>query len=83
MEQTRLAREQVDGLLEDRRVKTEEGDTIQQRDADRIHTLTQKYKDNIHTLTGATMGGRGYIPPLREGGIIGLSHPLGFGSYYE
>ena len=44
-EQTRLAKEQLDALLEDRRVKVEEAETRRQRDADKIQTLTEKYVD--------------------------------------
>ena len=41
-EQTRLAKEQVDALMEDRRVKAEEYDTRAKRDMDKIQTLTEK-----------------------------------------
>lgn len=41
-EQTRLAREQIEALTEDRRVKGEEYETCRQRDADKIRTLTEK-----------------------------------------
>lgn len=41
-EQTRLAKEQVESLLEDRRIKTEEAQAQQQRDQQRITALTDK-----------------------------------------
>lgn len=41
-EQTRLAKEQVDALLEDRKIKTEEAEAQRQRDQDRIAALTDK-----------------------------------------
>ena len=41
-EQTKLAKEQVDALMEDRRVKMEEFETRRQRDLDKIQTLTEK-----------------------------------------
>lgn len=41
-EQTRLAKEQVDTLLEDRKIKAEEAEAQRQRDQDRIAALTDK-----------------------------------------
>lgn len=41
-EQTRLAKEQVESLLEDRRIKTEEAQAQQKRDQERITALTDK-----------------------------------------
>lgn len=41
-EQTRLAKEQIESLQEDRRIKTEEAHAQQQRDQDRITALTDK-----------------------------------------
>ena len=41
-EQTKLAKEQIDGLLEDRRVKVEEGEAKRQREEDKVATLTEK-----------------------------------------
>ncbi|XP_044047841.1 coiled-coil domain-containing protein 77 [Siniperca chuatsi] len=41
-EQTRLAKEQVESLLEDRRIKTEEAEAQLQRDQERITALTDK-----------------------------------------
>ena len=41
-EQTKLAKEQVDALMDDRRVKMEEFETRRQRDLDKIQTLTEK-----------------------------------------
>ena len=35
-EQTKLAKEQVEGLLEDRRVKIEEAETRRQREEDKV-----------------------------------------------
>lgn len=42
-EQTRLAKEQVEALLEDRRIKTEEAQAQRQKDQARIATLTDKW----------------------------------------
>lgn len=41
-EQTRLAKEQVESLLEDRRIHVEEAQVQHQRDQDRITALTNK-----------------------------------------
>lgn len=41
-EQTRLAKEQVESLLEDRRIHMEEGQVQRQRDQERISALTEK-----------------------------------------
>ncbi|XP_052059485.1 coiled-coil domain-containing protein 77-like [Mytilus californianus] len=41
-EQTKVAKEQVEALMEDRRVKEEELETRRQRDEAKIHTLTEK-----------------------------------------
>lgn len=41
-EQTKIAKEQVEALMEDRRVKEEELETRRQRDEAKIHTLTEK-----------------------------------------
>lgn len=41
-EQTRLAKEQVESLLEDRRIHMEEGQVQHQRDRERITALTEK-----------------------------------------
>ena len=41
-EQTKLAKEQTEALLEDRRVKEEESETRRQRDEEKIRTLTEK-----------------------------------------
>lgn len=41
-EQAKLAKEQVQALIEDRRVKEEELETRRQRDEAKIHTLTEK-----------------------------------------
>ncbi|XP_035677389.1 coiled-coil domain-containing protein 77-like [Branchiostoma floridae] len=53
-EQTRLAREQAEALLQDRQVRIEEQDAQRQRDADRIKGLTdrlQKTQDLLYTST--------------------------------
>lgn len=42
-EQTRLAKEQVESLLEDRRIKTEETQAQRHRDQERITALTDKW----------------------------------------
>ena len=41
-EQTKLAKEQLDALLEDRRVKEEEFETRRRRDEEKIRILTEK-----------------------------------------
>lgn len=41
-EQAKLAKEQIDALLEDRRVKEEEYETRRQRDEEKIRILTEK-----------------------------------------
>lgn len=41
-EQARLTKEQVDALMEDRRVKAEEYETRRLRDQDKIQMLTEK-----------------------------------------
>lgn len=41
-EQTRLAKEQLESLLEDRRIHIEEGQVQRQRDQERITALTEK-----------------------------------------
>lgn len=41
-EQTRLAKEQVESLLEDGRIKTEEAQAQRDRDQERITALTDK-----------------------------------------
>lgn len=42
-EQTRLAKEQIESLMEDRRIKTEEAQAQQHRDRERITALTDKW----------------------------------------
>ena len=42
-EQTRLAKEQIESLMEDRRIKTEEAYAQQQSDQERITALTDKW----------------------------------------
>jgi len=41
-EQTRLSKEQIEGLTEDRRVHMEEFDSRKKRDQDKIQMLTEK-----------------------------------------
>ena len=41
-EQTRLSKEQIEALAEDRRVHTEESDSRRKRDQDKIQMLTEK-----------------------------------------
>ncbi|XP_032912938.1 coiled-coil domain-containing protein 77 isoform X2 [Catharus ustulatus] len=41
-EQTRLAKEQVEALLEDRRIQMEEAEVRHQRDQDKIQTITER-----------------------------------------
>jgi len=41
-EQTRLSKEQFEGLTEDRRVHAEESDLRRKRDQDKIQMLTEK-----------------------------------------
>ena len=42
-EQTKLAKEQIEGLLEDRKVKIEEAETRRQREEDKVGMLAEKY----------------------------------------
>lgn len=42
-EQTRLAKDQIESLMEDRRIKTEEAQAQQHRDQERITALTDKW----------------------------------------
>ncbi|XP_029379252.1 coiled-coil domain-containing protein 77 isoform X4 [Echeneis naucrates] len=53
-EQTRLAKEQVESLLEDKRIKTEEAQAKQQRDEDRITLLTDKLQRTQNLLYEST-----------------------------
>lgn len=53
-EQTRLAKEQVDALLEDRKIKTEEAEAQRQRDQDRIAALTDKLQQTQNLLHEST-----------------------------
>ncbi|XP_076863225.1 coiled-coil domain-containing protein 77 [Brachyhypopomus gauderio] len=53
-EQTRLAREQVESLLEDRRIHTEEGHVRNQRDQERISALTDKLQRTQNLLYEST-----------------------------
>lgn len=41
-EQTRLAKEQVEALLEDRRIRIEEAQVQHQRDQEKIKDITEK-----------------------------------------
>ncbi|XP_047248565.1 coiled-coil domain-containing protein 77 isoform X1 [Girardinichthys multiradiatus] len=53
-EQTRLAKEQVEALLEDRRIKTEEAQAQQYRDQERIVALTEKLQRTQNLLHEST-----------------------------
>ncbi|XP_008335713.1 coiled-coil domain-containing protein 77 [Cynoglossus semilaevis] len=53
-EQTRLAKEQIESLQEDRRIKTEEAHAQQQRDQDRITALTDKLQKTQNLLYEST-----------------------------
>ena len=53
-EQTRLCKEQVDTLLEDRRVKAEESDVRHQRDSDQIKNCTDKLHNTQELLYEST-----------------------------
>ncbi|KAI3371526.1 hypothetical protein L3Q82_024111, partial [Scortum barcoo] len=53
-EQTRLAKEQVESLMEDRRIKTEEAQAQRHRDQERITALTDKLKQTQNLLYEST-----------------------------
>ncbi|KAK6995130.1 coiled-coil domain-containing protein 77 [Biomphalaria glabrata] len=53
-EQTKLAKEQTEALLEDRRVKDEEYETRRQRDEEKIKTLTEKLHKTQDLLYDST-----------------------------
>ncbi|XP_040894452.1 coiled-coil domain-containing protein 77 isoform X1 [Toxotes jaculatrix] len=53
-EQARLAKEQVESLMEDRRIKTEEAQAQQQRDQERITALTDKLQRTQNLLYEST-----------------------------
>ncbi|XP_046889919.1 coiled-coil domain-containing protein 77 [Hypomesus transpacificus] len=53
-EQTRLSKEQVESLLEDRRIHVEEGQVQHQRDQDRITALTDKLQRTQNLLYEST-----------------------------
>uniref|UniRef100_UPI0037E9A6F6 coiled-coil domain-containing protein 77 n=1 Tax=Semicossyphus pulcher TaxID=241346 RepID=UPI0037E9A6F6 len=53
-EQTRLAKEQVESLQEDRRIKTEEAQAQQQRDTERLAALTDKLQRTQNLLQEST-----------------------------
>ncbi|KAL0155461.1 hypothetical protein M9458_049724, partial [Cirrhinus mrigala] len=53
-EQTRLAKEQVEALLEDRRIHQEERQVQHQRDKDRITALTDKLQRTQNLLHEST-----------------------------
>ena len=42
-EQTKLAKDQMSAMLEDRKVRTEEAETRQSRDEEKVMHLTEKY----------------------------------------
>ncbi|KAM9754532.1 coiled-coil domain-containing protein 77 [Menidia menidia] len=53
-EQTRLAKEQVEALLEDRRIKTEEAQAQRQKDQERITALTDRLQRTQSLLQEST-----------------------------
>nr|XP_046249968.1 coiled-coil domain-containing protein 77 isoform X2 [Scatophagus argus] len=53
-EQTRLAKEQVESLLEDRRIKTEEAQAQRNRDQERLSALTDKLQRTQNLLYEST-----------------------------
>lgn len=53
-EQTRLCKEQVDALLEDRRVRMEEYQALQDRDTERIKSLDEQLHKTQHLLYEST-----------------------------
>ncbi|XP_029991551.1 coiled-coil domain-containing protein 77 [Sphaeramia orbicularis] len=53
-EQTRLAKEQIESLLEDRRIKTEEAQVQHQRDQERITALNDKLQRTQNLLHEST-----------------------------
>ncbi|KAK7891706.1 hypothetical protein WMY93_023669 [Mugilogobius chulae] len=53
-EQTRLAKEQVESLLEDRRIKTEEAQAQQQRDEERLAAVNEKLQQTQNLLYDST-----------------------------
>nr|XP_040017915.1 coiled-coil domain-containing protein 77 [Gasterosteus aculeatus aculeatus]XP_040017916.1 coiled-coil domain-containing protein 77 [Gasterosteus aculeatus aculeatus] len=53
-EQTRLAKEQVESLLEDRRIQAEEAEAQRQRDQERIPALTDKLQRTQNLLYEST-----------------------------
>uniref|UniRef100_A0A1A8PAJ9 Coiled-coil domain containing 77 n=1 Tax=Nothobranchius pienaari TaxID=704102 RepID=A0A1A8PAJ9_9TELE len=53
-EQTRLAKEQVEALLEDRKIKTEEAQAQRQRDQERIAALNDKLQRTQNLLHEST-----------------------------
>ncbi|XP_062346976.1 coiled-coil domain-containing protein 77 isoform X2 [Cinclus cinclus] len=53
-EQTRLAKEQVEALLEDRRIQMEEAEVRHRRDQDKIKTITEKLRKTQSLLYEST-----------------------------
>ncbi|XP_072291988.1 coiled-coil domain-containing protein 77 [Eucyclogobius newberryi] len=53
-EQTRLAKEQVECLLEDRKIQTEEAQTQQQRDQEHVAAVTEKLQQTQNLLYDST-----------------------------
>ncbi|NXE18247.1 CCD77 protein, partial [Ardeotis kori] len=53
-EQTRLSKEQVEALLEDRRIRTEEAEVQHQRDQEKIKTITDKLHKTQNLLYEST-----------------------------
>lgn len=54
-EQTRLVREQIEALLEDRRIITEESQAQRHRDQERIAALSEKCVFLISKFMGGTL----------------------------
>ena len=77
-EQTKLAKEQVDGLLEDRRVKVEEYEARRQRDADKVQTITEKLVNLITVHIVLAQMSRICLSPLK----LKLYCPLHFDILY-
>lgn len=50
-EQARLAKEQLEALLEDRRIRIEEAQVQHQRDQDKIKDLTEKWVRGIVSVS--------------------------------
>lgn len=51
-EQTRLTKEQIETLMDDRRIKMQEAEAQRNRDQDQIRVLTEKWVHLIKWLCG-------------------------------